>query len=77
VAEDGQGASADPGGVALSLTGASRDEADAYLREQRLHLAEDIKQIDLRIRELRLGVLLRLATLCVGLAAAGGVSVGP
>ena len=71
----------DPFAASLALAGASRQQADAFLRkqsalidDQRHHLAEDTKQIDLRILELRLGVLLRLATLIVGLAVAGGAS---
>src|SRR3954470_24894572 len=59
--------------VALAMSGASRSEADAYLRDQRNHLHEQLKQIHLGLWEVSLGVLLRLATLCVGIAAAAGV----
>ena len=57
------------------MTGASREKADAFLDDQRHHMHEQIKQIDLKLWELRLGVFLRLATLCVGLAAAFGVGL--
>ena len=57
----------DPAGVALALTGASRAEADAYLRDQRHHMHEQMNQLHLDIWEKKLGVLLRLATLAVGL----------
>jgi len=65
----------DPVATALALTGASREKADAFLDDQRHHMHEQIKQIDLKLWELRLGVFLRLATLCVGLAAAFGVGL--
>jgi len=58
--------------VALAMAGASRAEADAYLRDQRNHLHEQLKQIHLGLWEVRLGVFLRAATLCVGIAAATG-----
>jgi hypothetical protein len=67
--------SVDPIATALALTGASRAKADAFLDDQRHHMHEQIKQIDLKLWELRLGVFLRLATLCVGLAAAFGVGL--
>ena len=63
---------ADPAAIALALAGASRAEADAYLRDQRYHLHEQLKQIHLDIWEKVLGVLLRLATAFVGLAVAAG-----
>src|SRR3954462_8732346 len=63
---------ADPVALSLALSGASRAEADAFLRDQRHHLHEQLKQIHLDIFEKWLGVLLRVATLCVGLAAATG-----
>jgi tetratricopeptide (TPR) repeat protein len=80
-------AASDQVAAALALAGASREEADAFLQEQRAlaakhgaliaaqlhHLHEDVKQIDLRIWELRLGVFLRLATLLVGLSVAGAL----
>jgi tetratricopeptide (TPR) repeat protein len=61
---------ADPAAVALALAGASRAEADAYLRDQRQHMHEQLKQIHLDVWEKKLGVLLRMATLCVGVAVA-------
>jgi len=72
--ETASGASqaADPAAIALALAGASRAEADAYLRDQRYHLHEQLKQIHLDIWEKVLGVLLRLATAFVGLAVAAG-----
>ena len=69
------GTSTDPAGVSLALAGASRGEADAYLRDQRHHLHEDLKQIGLRLWELRMGVALRVATLIIGLAAATGLGL--
>jgi len=65
---------ADPAALSLALAGASRAEADAFLRDQRHHMHEQLKQIHLDIFEKWLGVALRLATLCVGIAAAGLVS---
>ncbi len=66
---------ADPAALSLALAGASRGEADAFLRDQRHHLHEQLNQIHLDIWEKKLGVLLRLATLVVGLAVAGGLSL--
>jgi len=71
--ERGTEAIGDPAAVSLALAGASRPEADAYLRDQRHHLHEQLSQIHLDVWEKKLGVLLRLATLCVGLAVAGGL----
>src|SRR6185437_9997878 len=51
------------------------EELIAYLRDQRHHLHEQLKQIHLDIWEKWLGTLLRLATLCVGIGAAGGVAL--
>ena len=65
--------SADPAALSLALAGASRAEADAFLRDQRHHLQEQLKQIHLDIFEKWLGVALRLATLCVGLAVVIGL----
>ena len=53
----------DPAALSLALAGASREEADAFLRDQRHHLHEQLKQIHLDIFEKWLGVALRLATL--------------
>jgi hypothetical protein len=63
----------DPTALSLALSGASREEADAFLRDQRHHIHEQLKQIHLDIFEKWLGVALRLATLCVGIGAATGV----
>ena len=76
------GVGVDPAAVALALGGASREKADAFLDEQRgliaiqkHHLHEQIKHLDLGIWEKRLGVMLRLATLTVGIAFAAGLSL--
>ena len=61
--------------VALAMAGASRAEADAYLRDQRNHLHEQLKQIHLGLWEVRLGVFLRLATAVVGVAFATALSL--
>lgn len=72
----------DPAAVALALAGCSREEADAFLRDQRAliadqrhHLHEQLKQIHLSIFDKWVGALLRVATLCVGIAVAGGAAV--
>jgi tetratricopeptide (TPR) repeat protein len=79
----------DPVGVALALSGASREQADAFLSEQRTlaqkqcslidiqedHLHEQFKQLHLSVWEKRLGVLLRLATAVVGLAVASTIAL--
>jgi tetratricopeptide (TPR) repeat protein len=71
-----------PAAVALALAGASREEADCFLREQRTliadqrqHLHEQLKQIHLDVWEKRLGVWLRAATFCVGIAVAAGLGL--
>jgi len=76
---EGNDAGADPAAMGLALDGASRESADAFLNDQRKlitaqlhHLHEQLKQIHLDIFEKWLGVALRLATLLVGLAVAGG-----
>jgi hypothetical protein len=63
--------------VALALGGASQAQADAFLKkqeafidDQRHHLHEQLKQLSLGIWEKRLGMMLRLATLVVGMAVA-------
>jgi tetratricopeptide (TPR) repeat protein len=78
---DGVGTGVDPVAVALALSGASRAEADAFLREQRAlaadqrhHLHRQFTELDLRIWEKRTGVLLRVATAVVGIAFAAGLS---
>jgi tetratricopeptide (TPR) repeat protein len=85
---EGNGAGVDPTAVALALAGASREESDAFLRDQRVliakqctladdqckHLHEQLKQIHLDVWEKRLGVLLRVATAFVGVAVAGAMA---
>src|ERR1700722_18769464 len=71
MAEEGaETGAADPVGTALAMHGASREKADAFLDEQRHHIKS---QFRLRQWELRLGVLLRLATAFTGLAIAAGI----
>ncbi len=72
------GAGVDPAAIALALSGASREKADAFLDDQRSlmadqrhHLHEQFKILHLTIWEKRTGVLLRAATAFVGLAVAG------
>ncbi|HET7084786.1 MAG TPA: hypothetical protein VFI23_08455 [Rhizomicrobium sp.] len=82
-AESGtEAAGIDHTAVALALGGASRLTADAFLNEQRAlisdqrhHLHEQLQQLHLSIFDKWLGVLLRVATLCVGIAAASGVGL--
>ena len=76
------GAGVDPAAVALALGGASRAEADAYLKDQRTlianqnafiadqrhHLREQLQSLRLTIWEKRAGMLLRVATAIVGIA---------
>ncbi|HEY1877652.1 MAG TPA: hypothetical protein VGG66_09280, partial [Rhizomicrobium sp.] len=58
-------------GMALGRASASVDaELTAYLHDQRHHLHEQLKQVHLDIWEKRLGVMLRGATMVMGLAAA-------
>jgi tetratricopeptide (TPR) repeat protein len=80
-AESAPGVAVDPSAIALAFAGASREEADAFLREQRAltvdqrhHLHEQLKQLHLGIREKQLGVMLRLATMAMALAIAGGLA---
>ncbi len=65
----------DPVGISLALGGASRAKADAYLDDQRHHLHEQLNQIHLDVWEKKLGVMLRLATLVVGLVFAGALGL--
>jgi tetratricopeptide (TPR) repeat protein len=78
---EGNGAGVDPTAVALALAGASRERADAFLKDQQAliaaqlhHLHEQLKQIHLDVWEKRLGVLLRVATAFVGVAVAGALT---
>jgi hypothetical protein len=82
---ESNGAGVDPTGVALALAGASRKRADAFLKneqaqiaeqcalvkDQRHHLHEQLKSLQLTIWEKRAGVLLRVATVFIGLGIAG------
>jgi hypothetical protein len=79
---DGNGAGVDPTAVALALAGASRERADSFLMKQEAlvaaqlhHLHEEIKHLHLDMWEKRLGVWLRAATFCVGIAAASGLAL--
>jgi len=79
-ASEGPDAGIDPVAVSLALGGADREEANAFLRkqgalidDQRHHLHEQLRQIHLDIWEKWLGVLLRAATVIVGVAAAAAV----
>jgi hypothetical protein len=86
---EASGAGVDPAAVALALNGASRSEADIFLKkqgaliaaqkhhvgEQSKYLHEQFKQLRLNIWQQRLGVLLRIATGFVGLAVAAGLAV--
>lgn len=65
---ENSGASIDPTAVALALAGASRERANAFLKDQQgliaaqlHHLHEQLQQIHLDIWEKFLGVFLRLA----------------
>jgi tetratricopeptide (TPR) repeat protein len=78
-APEGPSAGVDPVAVALALGGASQVQADAFLKkqaafidDQRHHLHEQLKHLSLGIWEKRLGMMLRLATLVVGMAVASG-----
>jgi tetratricopeptide (TPR) repeat protein len=64
-----------PLATSLALTGASRAKADAFLDDQRHHMHEQLKQIHLDLWEKKLGVMLRLAALCLGLAVIIGLAV--
>jgi tetratricopeptide (TPR) repeat protein len=66
----------DPLATSLALAGASREDANAFLRDQRHHMQEQLKEIGLRLWELRLGVFLRLATAAVALGLACFVAAG-
>jgi len=85
---EASGAVVDPAAVALALGGASRERADAFLRDQQNliadqrsyiatqqhHLHRQFTELDLNIWEKRLGVLLRIATGFVGVIVAAGLA---
>jgi hypothetical protein len=73
---------ADPAAVALALGGASREEADAFLKKhgslidiQKHHLRVQLRQVHLSIWKEYLGVMLRVATAVVGLAVVSGIAL--
>jgi tetratricopeptide (TPR) repeat protein len=72
----------DPVAMALALGGASREDANAFLKkqgalidDQRHHLREQFKHLHLSVWEKRLGVFLRLATAAVGVAIASAIAL--
>jgi len=78
---EASGAGVDPFAAAMALGGASRAKADAFLdnqnaliADQRNRLHRQFTALDLSIWEKRLGVLLRLVTILIGLAVAAGVA---
>lgn len=82
IGAEASGGGVDPAAVALALGGASRERADAFLKQQealivdqRHHLTEQFKQLRLNIWQQRLGVLLRIATGFVGLAVAAALAL--
>jgi tetratricopeptide (TPR) repeat protein len=75
------GGEADPAAMALALGGASRAKADAFLddqrgliAEQRHHMHEQLRHLGAKLWELRLGVLLRIATAFIGIAVAAALA---
>jgi tetratricopeptide (TPR) repeat protein len=79
---DGPGAGVDPVATGVALAGASREDANAFLKkqgalidDQRHHLREQFKALRLGIWERRVGVVLRVATLCVGIGVAAGAGL--
>ena len=68
---------ADPVALGMAISRSSHgmdDELTAYLRDQRHHLHEQLKQLHLDIWEKWLGVFLRAATAVVGVAFAGALA---
>ena len=82
-------AGVDPAAAALALSGASREDAGAFLNkqgtlvdeqrglvaDQRRLIADQRHHLHLGLWEKRIGVALRLATLCVGLGVAAGLGL--
>jgi hypothetical protein len=73
---------ADPAAMALALGGASREEADAFLKKhgslidiQKHHLHVQLRQVHLGIWKEYLGVMLRVVTAVLGLAVASGIAL--
>jgi tetratricopeptide (TPR) repeat protein len=75
-AVEASGIGADPAAVTLALGSASLKEADSFLRKQGALIDEQRHHLHVQLRpaiwEKWLGVLLRAATVCVGLAVASG-----
>ena len=83
-----EAAGADPIAAAMALHGASRDKADTfldsqsaligdqrhYVRERYKQLVEQVEETHLRVWVLRLGLLLRVATVVVGVGFAGALA---
>ena len=72
----------DPAAMAMALNGASREEADDFLKKQsslidiqKHHLREQFKHLSLTLWEKRMGVALKVATFFMGLAVAAGLSL--
>jgi hypothetical protein len=71
----------DPAALAMALAGAAREDANAYLADQRAwiadqrrHMHKQFKQLGPKLWELRLGVLLRVATAFIGVAVAAALA---
>jgi len=78
---EASGAAGSTAATALALGGASREEADNFLRnqngliaDQRHHLHRQLTALDLGIWEKRIGVLLRIATAFIGIVIAAGLA---
>ena len=72
--DDAPESGADPVAMGIAMSRASAaldDDLAAYLRDQRHHLHEQLKQLHLSIWEKRTGVFLRVATAIVGVGVAG------
>ena len=72
----------DPAAVALALGGASRDEADAFLKDQRAliadqrhHLHEQLKRLKMGVISDRLSIALKVLTGLVGIGVAAAVAI--
>jgi tetratricopeptide (TPR) repeat protein len=81
-AEAAAAGGADPAAVALALGGASREDAGAFLKDQRAliadqrhHLHEQLKQLRLGIFSQRVSIALKGLTALVGLVVVIGVAV--
>ena len=79
---EASGAAIDPAAMALALNGASRPEADTFLKkqgalidDQRHHLREQLKKLRLGIFSQRVSIALKGLTAVIGLAVAIGLGV--